>query len=314
MIKQEEFEKRILTRFPEENFTIVEYHGANGFLRIRCEECQNIIEVNHAGNFLAKNKRYGCKNCHGLWKEREEKINKIKEKYDIISITPIPQLNGKKQYTIRCKNCGHIRTSMLSNLYRHLDCGCQTGVIRGRNGEEFIKEVNEKNQDSYELVGEYKNQITKVLLRHSCGFIWSVRPADMTDGRRHTCPKCQRRYSWGIRIISSFLDQKGISYEREKTLNGTRLHFDVFLPDFNLAIEYQGKQHYEAISFFGGEENFQKQQERDNKKRQFCKDNNIFLLEIPYTMKKEEIEKVLSENLQGSTTKVIQVDEKSTHL
>lgn len=314
MIKQNEFEKRVSNRFPEEKFTILEYHGANGFMKIQCEECKNIIEVNHAGNFLAKNKRYGCKNCHGLWKEREKKIAKIKEDYDIISIIPIPELNGKKQYTIKCKSCGHIRTSTLSNLYSYLDCGCKTGVIRKRTGEEFIKEVNEKNHDNYELVGEYKDQTTRVLLRHSCGFIWNVRPADLVDGRQHSCPKCQRKYSWGVRVISAFLDRRNIKYEREKILEGTLLRFDIFLPTLNLAIEYQGKQHYEPIPFFGGNEKFQQQQERDNRKRQFCKDNNIFLLEISYTLKKEEIEKVLSENLQGSTTKVIQVDEKSTHL
>lgn len=294
MIEQKEFEKRILNRFPEENFTIVEYHGANGFLRVKCETCNDIIEVNYAGNFLAKNKRYGCKNCHGLWREREKKIKEIEEKYDIISVISNPEKRGRKRYTIKCKNCGHIRTSYLSTLYSHLECGCKTGVLRGRNGEEFIKEVNEKNQDYYELVGEYKNQTTKVLLRHSCGFIWSVRPADMIDGRNHSCPKCQRWYSKGIRIISTFLEQNNISYEREKRVGDSLLRFDIFIPLFNVAIEFNGKQHYEAIPFFGGEENFQAQKDRDNRKRQYCQENNIFLLEIPYTLKKEEIEEILS--------------------
>ena len=314
MIKQIEFEGRIKKRFPEENFTIIEYNGAGRLLKIQCDKCKNIIEVNSASNFLAKNKRYGCKNCHGLWKERENKLEAIKEKYDIIDIIPEKKSNGKKQYTIKCKNCGHIRTSYLGNLYRHLDCGCQTGVLRKRTGEEFIKEVNEKNQDHYELVGEYKDQTTKVLIRHSCGFVWNARPADLVDGRKHTCPRCQRQYSYGIRIISNFLQSKGIVFEREKLLKNTRLRFDIFLPSFNMAIEYQGKQHYFPISYFGGEENFKKQQDRDNRKRQFCKENNIILLEIPYTLKKEEIEEVLSKNLQGSTTKVVQVNEKSARL
>ena len=48
-------------------------------------------------------------------------------------------------------------------------------------------------------------------------------------------------------------------------------------------IEYDGEQHFKPIEFFGGEEAFQKQQERDQKKDEWCKENNIPLLRIPYT-------------------------------
>ena len=48
-------------------------------------------------------------------------------------------------------------------------------------------------------------------------------------------------------------------------------------------IEYDGKQHFESVDKFGGEEKFILQQERDQRKNQYCKENNIFLLRIPYT-------------------------------
>ena len=46
--------------------------------------------------------------------------------------------------------------------------------------------------------------------------------------------------------------------------------FDIYFPERNIAIEYQGIQHYQPVEFFGGEEGFKKTQERD-KKREMCK-------------------------------------------
>jgi hypothetical protein len=47
-------------------------------------------------------------------------------------------------------------------------------------------------------------------------------------------------------------------------------------------VEFQGKQHYEAVSFFGGEEGFKGRWRRDQIKREFCRKNDIPLLEIRY--------------------------------
>ena len=47
-------------------------------------------------------------------------------------------------------------------------------------------------------------------------------------------------------------------------------------------IEYQGRQHYEASSKFGGNRGFHQQQFNDNKKRRYCALHGITLIEIPY--------------------------------
>lgn len=60
------------------------------------------------------------------------------------------------------------------------------------------------------------------------------------------------------------------------------LPFDFYLPDYNCCVEYQGEQHYIAREFFGGEKSFKAQIERDEIKRDYCIDNNINLIEIPY--------------------------------
>lgn len=55
-------------------------------------------------------------------------------------------------------------------------------------------------------------------------------------------------------------------------------HLDVYLPEYNIAVEYQGKQHYQAVEFFGGEDAFLKNQKRDIKKRELCIENQCTLL------------------------------------
>lgn len=62
-----------------------------------------------------------------------------------------------------------------------------------------------------------------------------------------------------------------------------RQSLDIFIPSIDTGIEYQGKQHYEAIDFFGGEEGFIKVKQLDEKKKLLCQKNNIKLIEWAYT-------------------------------
>jgi hypothetical protein len=56
------------------------------------------------------------------------------------------------------------------------------------------------------------------------------------------------------------------------------MEFDIFIPDKELALEYQGKQHY--VPFYSSEHI---QKERDQEKREKCWENHTFtLIEIPY--------------------------------
>jgi hypothetical protein len=55
---------------------------------------------------------------------------------------------------------------------------------------------------------------------------------------------------------------------------------DIYLPDHNIAIEYQGAQHTRPVEFFGGEEAFEDVQMRDLYKRQLCEENGCTLIEV----------------------------------
>jgi len=81
--------------------------------------------------------------------------------------------------------------------------------------------------------------------------------------------------------------------------------FDIFIKELNIAIEYNGIQHYEAIDYFGGLDGLKNTQFLDKKKRQKSKTQNVKVIDIKYDMDmmssliliKEEIikiEKILS--------------------
>ena len=93
--------------------------------------------------------------------------------------------------------------------------------------------------------------------------------------------------------IHEILEDSGLVFKEEyifpelKSPNGRPLRFDfvVFVDDgvIDFIIEYQGKQHYEPSSKFGGKKGFYQQQYNDKQKRRFCALHDFKLIEIPYT-------------------------------
>lgn len=61
-----------------------------------------------------------------------------------------------------------------------------------------------------------------------------------------------------------------------------QMSYDVFISGLNVAIEYQGKQHFEPIDFFGGKESFADLQVRDKLKAKLSAENGIKLVYINY--------------------------------
>jgi hypothetical protein len=63
---------------------------------------------------------------------------------------------------------------------------------------------------------------------------------------------------------------------------GTKMSLDFYNANKNIAIEVQGKQHTKYVPFFHGQNkiNFISQVKRDFEKREFCKLNEIKLIEI----------------------------------
>lgn len=83
-----------------------------------------------------------------------------------------------------------------------------------------------------------------------------------------------------------------------------RQHLDVYLPELNIGIEYQGAQHYEPIDFFGGEEAFIKNIERDIRKRELCAINDCKLIYVTigydFSVVKKQIDDIITVHDNGS--------------
>ena len=97
--------------------------------------------------------------------------------------------------------------------------------------------------------------------------------------------------SHGEKHVSDFLEKRKIHFQSQKFFpdlvgkSGRVLRFDFLFELRNevVVVEYQGRQHYNPVEYFGGEETFKKQFENDEIKRRYCKEHNIRLIEIPYT-------------------------------
>ena len=105
------------------------------------------------------------------------------------------------------------------------------------------------------------------------------------------CPICN--CSLGERSIMHFLDDNNVLYERPKKFDGLlgvgggQLSYDFYLPEYNMLIEYQGRQHESPGHFYTASEdemqqNFIKQQEHDRRKRIYAQQYGYILLEIWY--------------------------------
>jgi hypothetical protein len=114
--------------------------------------------------------------------------------------------------------------------------------------------------------------------------------------RGHGCPSCNE--SKGELRIKQILKRKNIIFIFQKTfddcrnLNNRKLKFDFYLPKQNILIEYDGKQHYEPIEYFGGVNSYNKLKEYDIIKTNFTKTKNIKLIRISY-QNYNNIEKIL---------------------
>ena len=78
------------------------------------------------------------------------------------------------------------------------------------------------------------------------------------------------------RIREAFPDMAVVRHARPRWL--APQHLDIFLPDHDVGVEYQGLQHTESVDFFGGEKGFKQLQERDSRKTSLCKKNNCLLI------------------------------------
>lgn len=137
-----------------------------------------------------------------------------------------------------------------------------------------------------------------------CGQQRIVLGSNLRSGHTFSCG-CERR-SRGERAVETLLRSNKLSFETEKAMfkysNGRLAKFDFYVENKYL-IEYDGETHYQHnLHGWHNEAQLKAQQERDIIKTQWCKDNNIPLIRIPYT----QLDKLNIKDLLLETSKFIQ--------
>ena len=72
-----------------------------------------------------------------------------------------------------------------------------------------------------------------------------------------------------------------LRHHRPEWLGG--LELDIYVPGRRLAVEYQGVQHFQPVAFWGGEESYLRQKERDRRKAHLCRSETVSLVCFAYT-------------------------------
>jgi hypothetical protein len=98
------------------------------------------------------------------------------------------------------------------------------------------------------------------------------------------CPKCNS--SKGEEKIRAILNDLSVEFIEQKTfddlIHKKYLRCDFYLPYYNAVIEFNGIQHYEPISVFGGIYGLKENQARDMIKYNFLREKKINLIIVRY--------------------------------
>ena len=242
------------------------------------------------------------------YKEGEE-IGSYGVKY-VEEIEPDIYKNGRKERKAKflCPRCGKIFNSRISNVKSGTtkSCGCYRKETSKQNGKIVIKDLTGKKINKItilKLTDERYLGETVWECQCDCGKKILLRSGRLKEDRIYSCG-CENYKSKGELKVFNFLQNKGIKIETQKTFDDCRnpetkrkLFFDFYLPDYNCCIEYDGEQHF--ISRNNGWNTFKHLEDlqfRDDIKNQYCKNNHIKLIRIPYT-EYENIENFLKKEL-----------------
>ena len=208
-------------------------------------------------------------------------------------------LGANRKILCKCTTCGYEWYGRTSHLLRGVGCPKCKGLTKTH--QEFIEEMSLKNPN-IEILSTYTGNKHKVLCRCKIdNNQWYASPNALLRGTG--CPRCSS--SKGETKIEQYLINNNIKFEKQRSFKGCKdvhhLPFDFYIPNQNIAIEYDGEQHFRPVKFGGKNDynslvRFEGNKRRDNIKNEYCKNNHINLLRIPYT-ELNNIEKILTSKL-----------------
>ena len=187
-----------------------------------------------------------------------------------------------KKIRIKFKKHCYFNQSKIMHLYGHGCNECANDKKR-LTLKEFKERSNLIHDYEYDYSNvSYINNYTVVEIKCKKHGIFQQTPNFHMLGQG--CPKCKS--SRGEKKIMKYLKQNKIIYEHQKKFNEcknkNKLPFDFYIPKYNLCVEFNGKQHYEPIKYFGGQKTLDYIKNNDEIKETYCKNNHIKLVIIKY--------------------------------
>jgi hypothetical protein len=271
--------------------------GTNTMWKCECE-CGSILSINGASLNRGATKSCGCLQREiasiTASKKKIDLKNKVFGRLTVIDAAP--SKNGDAVWKCKCE-CGNIINVLAYNLTsgHTKSCGClckEKASERMKNqtyGEK--KALDLTNQKFGLLTALYpikeKGEQIKWMCKCDCGNETIVRTDHLRRKETFSCG-CSS-ISIGEFQVQQILKNNNIFFTQQQTFNNCRFEngylarFDFFIENKYL-IEYDGEQHFKCgTGLFNNIDTFTQTQIRDDYKNQWCKDNNIPLIRIPYT-------------------------------
>lgn len=255
---------------------------------------------------------HGCPKCSGRLKYtkeefiiRSQSIHKDEFENPRYDYSKVVYINNKTKVKIICNKHGIFEQKPESHTNQKNGCPKCSRVAIPTTIEfvEKCKQIhkNEYGQPKYDYSKTvYTNAFSKVaIICSNHGEFLQVANYHL---RGNGCPTCKD--SKGEMKILSFLTQQKINKIRNKRFSDCKhkyeLPFDFYLPDHNICIEYDGEFHYNLSKFRDNEIKLSNMQRNDKIKDKYCKDNNIYLIRIPY-WNFDKIDDILKQELKTIT-------------
>lgn len=265
----------------------------------KCLSCGKIYSIPKAK--IMNRKSQGCKECNLT------DFNKYVGTQ--INNWLILEYLGNHKFKCECK-CGSIKTVNSYNIIEGLskDCGC--GRRQLMSDIKSIESLVGKKYGKLTVLEEVgKNKWGKTIYRCKCdcGNEIKVLSNSLRIGHTQSCGCTKSITPSKIKI---YLEELGYDVELEHRIELSKkddmkyMCFDVYIEELNLAIEYDGKPHFEPIDWKGegiewAIKNLSLVEYRDRAKDKACYERGIYLLRIPYTQKNNY------ENIINETIKII---------
>lgn len=271
-----------------------------------CKFCQSYLFKNIQHRKFKK-KKYNNEEIDtktNIFIEEANKIHKNKYNYSKIKF-----INHSIKICIICPIHGEFWQTPSNHLQGKGCNKCYNDIkkqIYSSNTLEFIDKAKKIHGETYNYsLTNYIRNNKKVIIICKIHGPFNQSPCNHLNG--NGCPNCKK--SNGELKILNYLKSKKINFEQQKkfpecknNLTNRPLFFDFYLENLNICIEYDGEQHFKIsrlnnMTHKNAELEFENQKYRDNIKNEFCKNNNIKLIRIPYWEKKN-IEIILDNELK----------------